>query len=91
MRQENDAAERGTDSADRAGGNLTPPDDRRLIIDALTRLSATQRAVILRSFYMRWTTAQIAADLKIADITAKSRLHDALRALARGVGTGERG
>lgn len=90
MRQQNDAAEGGADGADRARGNLTPRDDRRLIIEALSRLSAGQRAVILRSFYMGWTTMQIAADVNITDSMVKSRLRDALHTLARSVGRGER-
>jgi RNA polymerase sigma-70 factor (ECF subfamily) len=61
------------------------PDHRRLIIDALSRLSPGQRAVILRSFYLKWTTTEIAADLNIADSIVKSRLRDALQALAQSV------
>jgi len=34
-----------------------------------------------RSYYLGWTTAQIAADLGIAEGTVKSRLHYALRGL----------
>jgi RNA polymerase sigma-70 factor (ECF subfamily) len=49
--------------------------DRSLIGDALAR------AVIRRSYYLRWTTARIADDLHIADDTVKSRLHQAMRAL----------
>jgi RNA polymerase sigma-70 factor (ECF subfamily) len=37
--------------------------------------------VIERSYYRRWTTAQIAADLDIAEGTVKSRLHYAVRNL----------
>ena len=39
------------------------------------------RAVIRRSYYLGWTTAQIAEDLQIAEGTVKSRLHYAVRAL----------
>jgi hypothetical protein len=42
-----------------------------------------RRAVVQRSYLQGWTTAQIAADLGIADGTVKSRLHYALRALRR--------
>ena len=42
---------------------------------------ADHRAVIERSYYRGWTTAQIAADLDIAEGTVKSRLHYAVRAL----------
>jgi RNA polymerase sigma-70 factor, ECF subfamily len=55
--------------------------DRMLIADGMTQLSAEHRAVIDRSYYRGWTTAQIAADLGIAEGTVKSRLHYAVRAL----------
>jgi RNA polymerase sigma-70 factor (ECF subfamily) len=55
--------------------------DRLLIGDALARLTPEHREVIRRSYFQGWTTAQIAADLGIADGTVKSRLHYALRAL----------
>jgi len=55
--------------------------DRLLLGDALDQLSDDHRAVIRRSYYLGWTTAQIAADLDIAEGTVKSRLHYAVRAL----------
>jgi RNA polymerase sigma-70 factor (ECF subfamily) len=55
--------------------------DRLLIGDALARLTPEHREVVRRSYYQGWTTAQIAADLGIAEGTVKSRLHYALRAL----------
>jgi RNA polymerase sigma-70 factor (ECF subfamily) len=55
--------------------------DRMLLRDALAQLSPVHRAVIQRSYYQRWTTAQIAADLGIAEGTVKSRLYYAVRAL----------
>jgi len=55
--------------------------DRMLIADALAQMSAEHRAVIERSYYRGWTTAQIATDLDIAEGTVKSRLHYAVRAL----------
>ena len=55
--------------------------DRQLIGDALAQLSPQHRAVIVRSYYLEWTTAQIADDLLIAEGTVKSRLHYALQAL----------
>ena len=55
--------------------------DRLLIGEAMTQLSVEHRAVIERSYYRGWTTAQIAADLEIAEGTVKSRLHYAVRAL----------
>jgi RNA polymerase sigma-70 factor, ECF subfamily len=55
--------------------------DRLLIGDALARLTPEHRAVVRRSYFQGWTTAQIATDLRIAEGTVKSRLHYALRAL----------
>ena len=55
--------------------------DRLLIGDAMAQLSAEHRAVIRRSYYLRWSTSQIAEDLGIAEGTVKSRLHYAVRAL----------
>lgn len=55
--------------------------DRLLLGDALAQLSAEHRAVIRRSYYLGWTTAQIAADLQIPEGTVKSRLHYAVRTL----------
>jgi RNA polymerase sigma-70 factor, ECF subfamily len=55
--------------------------DRLLIGDALARLTLAHRAVVRRSYYLGWTTAQIADDLGIPEGTAKSRMHVALRAL----------
>jgi RNA polymerase sigma-70 factor, ECF subfamily len=54
---------------------------RMLIADAMTQLSAEHRAVIERSCYRGWTTAQSAADHGIAEGTAKSRLHYGVRPL----------
>jgi RNA polymerase sigma-70 factor, ECF subfamily len=55
--------------------------DRQLIGDAMAQLSTEHRAVVRRSYYLRWTTAQIAADLGITEGTVRSKLHYALRAL----------
>jgi len=55
--------------------------NRALIGDAMAQLSVDHRAVVGRSYYRGWTTAQIAADLGIAEGTVKSRLHYALRSL----------
>jgi RNA polymerase sigma-70 factor (ECF subfamily) len=55
--------------------------NRALVGDAMAQLSAEHRAVVGRSYYQGWTTAQIAADLGIAEGTVKSRLHYALRGL----------
>ena len=64
-------------SPDELGGAL----NRALIGDAMAQLSADHRAVVGRSYYLGWTTAQIAAELGIAEGTVKSRLHYALRSL----------
>jgi len=55
--------------------------DRLLLPAALAQLPADHRAVVRCSHCQGRTTAQIAADLHIAEETVKSRLHDALRAL----------
>lgn len=55
--------------------------DRLVLGDAIAQLSAEHRAVIRRSYYLGWTTSQIAADLQIAEGTVKSRLHYAVRML----------
>jgi DNA-directed RNA polymerase specialized sigma24 family protein len=60
-------------------GNSTP--DRLLVIRALAQLCPEHRAVVRHSHYLGLTTAQIAADLGIAEDTVKSRLHCALHAL----------
>jgi RNA polymerase sigma-70 factor (ECF subfamily) len=64
-------------------GELDSALDRTLVADALARLSAEHRAVVRRAFYYGWSTAQISADLRIAEGTVKSRLHYALRTLRR--------
>ena len=63
------------------GQRPDPALDRLLLGDALAQLSPDHRAVVRRSYYLGWTTAQIAADLQIAEGTVKSRLHYAMRAL----------
>jgi RNA polymerase sigma-70 factor (ECF subfamily) len=76
----------GSTDEDGAPERSTPDEvnaalDRMLIGDAMAQLSAEHRAVIERSYYRGWTTAQIATDLGIAEGTVKSRLHYAVRAL----------
>jgi RNA polymerase sigma-70 factor, ECF subfamily len=75
-------------SLDEAGAPEQPaPDevdsalDRLLIADAMAQMTPEHRAVVERSYYRGWSTAQIAADLDIAEGTVKSRLHYAMRAL----------
>jgi RNA polymerase sigma-70 factor (ECF subfamily) len=57
--------------------------NRALVGDAMAQLSPDHRAVVVRSYYKGWTTAQIAADLGLAEGTVKSRMHYALRGLRR--------
>jgi RNA polymerase sigma-70 factor (ECF subfamily) len=71
----------GPERADPDELNAAPV--RPLIADALGQLSAEHRALIGRSYYLGWTTAQIAEDLNIAEWFVKSRLHVAMRALQR--------
>jgi RNA polymerase sigma-70 factor, ECF subfamily len=67
----------GPNEPDEISGTL----NRALIGDAMAQLSEQHRAVVGRSYYLGWTTAQIATDLGIAEGTVKSRLHYALRGL----------
>lgn len=69
-------------AADRAGPDeVETALDRMLLGEAIGQLSGEHRAVIRRAYYQGWTTAQIAADLHIAEGTVKSRLHYGMRAL----------
>jgi len=52
-----------------------------VIADALAQLSAEHTAAARRSYYLGWSTAQIADDLHPAEGTAMSRLHSVARAL----------
>jgi len=55
--------------------------DSLLVSEALTTLSSDHRAVIVRAYYGGRNTAELAAELDIAEGTVKSRLHYGLRAL----------
>jgi RNA polymerase sigma-70 factor (ECF subfamily) len=67
---------------DRAGPEeVNAAVDRLLLGDALAQLPADHRAIVRCAYYQGRTTAQIAADLHMAQETVKSRLHDALRVL----------
>lgn len=69
-------------TADRAGPDeVETALDRMLLGEAISQLSEEHRAVIRRAYYQGWSTAQIAADLQIAEGTVKSRLHYGMRAL----------
>jgi RNA polymerase sigma-70 factor (ECF subfamily) len=56
--------------------------ERLLLGDALAQLPADHRVVVRYACCRGCTTAQMAADLHIAEGTVKLRLHDALRALS---------
>jgi RNA polymerase sigma-70 factor (ECF subfamily) len=56
--------------------------DRLLLGDALAQLPADHRAVVRLAYYQGCTTAEVAADLDIAEGTVRSRLHDAFRTLS---------
>ncbi|MGV9412188.1 sigma-70 family RNA polymerase sigma factor [Nocardia sp. NPDC003693] len=55
--------------------------DGWLVADALARLSADHRDVIVRAYYRGLSTHQIAAELDIPEGTVKSRMHYGMRAL----------
>jgi RNA polymerase sigma-70 factor (ECF subfamily) len=58
-----------------------PETNRTLVAAAFARLAAEDRAMVRRAYHHGWTTAQIGADLGIAEGAVKSRLHHGLRAL----------
>jgi RNA polymerase sigma-70 factor, ECF subfamily len=60
-----------------------PETNPSVVADALARLSAQERALVRRAYYYGWSTAQISADLGMAEGTVKEGLHHALRALMR--------
>jgi RNA polymerase sigma-70 factor (ECF subfamily) len=55
--------------------------DGWVVSDALAGLTAEHRAVVIRAYYRRETTAEIAQSLQLAEGTVKSRLHYALKAM----------
>lgn len=55
--------------------------DGWLMAEALARLTADHRAVIVRAYYRGLSTHQIAAELAIPEGTVKSRMHYGMRAL----------
>jgi RNA polymerase sigma-70 factor, ECF subfamily len=58
----------GSGKPDHAGADeVNAALDRLLIGDALAKLSPQHHAVIVRSYYLEWTTAQIADDLRIPE------------------------
>jgi DNA-directed RNA polymerase specialized sigma24 family protein len=56
--------------------------DRLQIRDTLRKLSLEHRDVICRVYYLKWTMERTAADLKITEAAAKSRLHHAVHSLS---------
>ncbi len=55
--------------------------DSWLVADVLAQLTPEHRAVIVRSYYMGQSVAELAAALDLPEGTVKSRLHYGLRAL----------
>ena len=55
--------------------------DSLIVAEALTTLSEDHRTVIVRAYFGGCNTAELAAELGIAQGTVKSRLHYGLRAL----------
>jgi len=70
----------GPDDAGHEEVNATV--DRLLLGDALAQLPADHRAVVRYAYYQGRTTAQIAAELHIAETAVTAKLHYALRALS---------
>lgn len=64
-------------AADRIDGLF----DSLLVSEALAALSDDHRAVVTRAYYGGLNTAELAAELNLAEGTVKSRLHYGLRAL----------
>lgn len=79
------ALQSGTARVNSRSSSSSNHQPRARIADAMRQLPFEHRAVIYRAYYQGWTTARIAADLKITDAAVKSRLHDGLRALRLGV------
>jgi RNA polymerase sigma-70 factor (ECF subfamily) len=55
--------------------------DSLVVTDALRSIGEDHRAVVVKAYFGRLTTAEIAAELDIPPGTVKSRLHYGLRAL----------
>lgn len=80
-RHEMDSPDIGNGIEREGPGEVDAALDRILVGEALTHLSFEHQAVIRRAYFQGWSTAQIAADLGLAEGTVKSRLHYAVRAL----------
>ena len=55
--------------------------DRKDIRQAMATLSSAHRAVIYRAYYLKRSTAQIAAEYHTTECVVRARLHDATREL----------
>lgn len=53
------------------------------VSDALQSLSTDYRTAVIRAYYLAQTVPEIARLEQVTEDTVKSRLHDALHALAR--------
>jgi DNA-directed RNA polymerase specialized sigma24 family protein len=58
-----------------------------LIADASAQSPADHCAVVLNSYYLGWSKAQITDDFQIVESTVTSRLHFAMRALRHSLAT----
>ena len=65
----------------RSADSIGPALDKWILSDALLSLSKEHRTVIVRTYYLGQTGAEIARQEQIAEGTVKSRCHYALRAL----------
>jgi len=57
--------------------------DGKVVRQAMAMLSNSDRALIYRAYYLRRTTAQIAAEYRISERKVRAELHDAMRELRR--------
>ncbi|MDT5018952.1 MAG: polymerase sigma-70 factor, subfamily [Mycobacterium sp.] len=55
--------------------------EQTLMRQALANLSSRHRAVIYRAYFLKRTTAQIAAEFDTSECAVRARLHDAMREL----------
>ena len=57
--------------------------DRRDVRQAMARLSNPHRALIHRAYYLKRSTAQIAAEYDVSECIVRAELHDAMLELCR--------
>jgi RNA polymerase sigma-70 factor (ECF subfamily) len=57
--------------------------DRATIWQAMAKLSNPHRAMIYQAYYLKHTTAEIAAEFNTPEHIVRSKLHDAMRELRR--------